>query len=91
LSPKEVSSSRTGLYSIELLAKAPYGNLETTPAMAKTMDYSLQIDNKAPLLRTVPIQLDEHREVKLVSTWRFYYNAREQVAQWPRVNQTLLA
>ena len=50
----EASSTRIGLPVIELLAQGSNGNPQTTHAVAKTIDCSLQTD-KSPLLKTIPI------------------------------------
>lgn len=42
---------------------------QTTQAVTKTKDCSLQSDSGGPLQRTTHIELIEHEEVDLVSTW----------------------
>jgi hypothetical protein len=49
------------------LAKAFYGNLQTTLAIVKTIDFSPQTDNKALLKKTAPTQVIEDGEVDLAS------------------------
>jgi hypothetical protein len=49
------------------MAKGLQCNLKTIHTVAKRTDCSPQIDIKAPLLKTTPIQLIEHRESKLVT------------------------
>lgn len=72
LSTNEASSNKTGLHLIELLAEGVPLGPQTTQAVAKSMDCSPQTDSKAPLPKTSPTQLIEHRQVKLVPTWSLY-------------------
>ena len=67
LSPNEVSSTPNGLHLVEFLAKgAPQ---EPTNNPGGCQDYRIECFPqtwKALLLKTMPTQLTEHREVKLV-------------------------
>lgn len=61
LFPKKASSTSTGLHSIVLLAKGvPWKS-------PNKIGYSPQTD-KAPLLKSISIQVIEHRDVKLTPT-----------------------
>lgn len=43
-----------------------YNSKSPTQAVEKTIDFSLQMDRKSPLLRTRPTQLTEHDVVNLM-------------------------
>jgi hypothetical protein len=61
-SPSEASSTRNGLYPINLLAKEVLWEHPSNPGYGQG---SPQVNSKALLLKKTPIQLTEHREVKL--------------------------
>jgi hypothetical protein len=46
-----------------------HGDPQTTQSIEKAISCSPQIDGKAQLLKTTPIQLIEHGKVQLVSTY----------------------
>lgn len=69
LSSNQAFSTRIGLPLINLSKwREFHGNSQITQAVAKTTGCSSETDFKAPLLKTVPTQLMEHEEVKLVYT-----------------------
>ena len=49
-------------------SRRSHGNLQTTLADEKTKNCSLQSDSMAPVFKTAPTYLPEHKEVKLVPT-----------------------
>lgn len=68
LSSNETSHTGTGFHQIKLLDWVFLGNLQINPVIAQKIGCSSQINNKAPLLMTVPTKHIEHREVKLLSS-----------------------
>lgn len=68
LSSNEASSPRIWLGIIECWPKVFHGYPQTTQAVAKTIGYSPQNDSKAPLLNTIPTQLNERGKAKSVPT-----------------------
>ena len=54
------------------MAKGVLWKLQTVQAVVKTIDCSPQTVSKALLLKTTPIQLIEHGEVKLVPSYSLH-------------------
>lgn len=62
-----------GLYMFNwVVHQRDHRNLQTTLAVDKTIGYALQVDSKAPLLTTTPVQLIENGDVELVPTWNLH-------------------
>lgn len=68
LSPSDTSSARIRLHLISSWPKRPHGNPQTTQAITMAVFSSPQTDSETLLLKTTPISLTEHQEVRLVPT-----------------------
>jgi hypothetical protein len=58
------------------------------PKQPKLIGCSSQTDSKAPLLKTIPTQLTEHREVRLVPTQSLHYYILESWVQEDTLHAT---
>lgn len=64
-SPNEISNTRIVLYLSEFWPKGSYWNSQITKAVANIRVCSPQTISMALFLKTMPIQLIEHREAEL--------------------------
>lgn len=61
-----------GCVQLSCWSRSCHQNPQTTNTIAKTKVCSLQTDNRAPLPRTITIQLIENGKLTLVPLWSLY-------------------